>query len=289
VVQRTTWCTQALTAVKRRMSFPAGSRWPLWLSVSTALALVTLVLLVAVAITAVTRDNAPGRILMLPLVLVVPGYALTAAVFPKRSLGVPERLVFSLGLSLVIVVLGGLLLNWTPFGLRASSWAVLLSGITLGAGVVALVRRQGQRAPTSRWVRFGGVGLAFRQGLLMGLAAMVVCAAIAVSRISAAQQAFPGFTQLWILPAGTANAKDALRLGVRNMEATATVYSLSVSANGKVVKVWRKIDLKPHERWEAILVLPQIGRPGAARVEARLYRARAPATIYRHDVLWLGI
>ena len=268
-----------------------GLQWRHWLPVSTVLlpfALLTLVLLVVVAISAVTPDNMPGRILTLPLVLVVPGYALTAAVFPKRSLGVPERLVLSLGLSLVIVVLGGLLLNLTPFGLRASSWAVLLCGITLSAGAVALVRGQGQSVFATGWFQFGGGGLTRRQGLMVGLAAVVVCAAVAVSSISAARQPFPGFTQLWILPAGRADAKGAVRLGVSNMEATAMEYSLTVNADGKVVKVWPTIDLKPHQKWEARFVLPQIGQAGAARVEARLYRTKAPTAIYRHVVLWLG-
>jgi hypothetical protein len=85
------------------------------------LALLPLVLLVVVVFTIVTPDHVPGRILTLPLVLVLPGYAVTAALFPNRSLGVPERLVFSLGLSVAIVVLGGLLLNVTPFGVRAEA------------------------------------------------------------------------------------------------------------------------------------------------------------------------
>src|SRR5260370_13244709 len=281
---------------------------------SVDILVIIVITIVAVALAfVVPPDSVPGRILTLPLVLVLPGYALMASVFPKRSLGAVECLVFSLGLSLVIVVLGGLVLNWTPFGLRASSWSLLLGSITLGACAVALARRRGLRtchAERTRSIsalfrtchaermrsisalygllRIKGVGLTFRQGLLLGMAVVIICGAIAISNIGAAQQPFPGFTQLWNLPAGGANPKNAVRLGVSNMESTAMEYSLAVNVDGKVVKLWPSIDLKPSEKWETTLMLPQTAHIGAVRVEVVLYRTNAPATIYRHVVLWLG-
>ena len=249
-------------------------------------AVIAFTIVAAVLALLVPADIVLIRILTLPLVLVLPGYALTSALFPNRSLGVPERLVFSLGLSLSIVILGGLALNWTPFGLRASSWAVLLSGITLGASAVALVRRQEQSMSAPGWLRVGNVGFTLRRGLLLGLAAAIVCGAVAVSIIGAERQSYAGFTELWILPAGGANAENAVRLGVSNMESTAREYRLDVNVDGKVVKEWSAIDLEPNKKWEATLVLLPTG--SVTRVEADLYRADAPTTIYRHVVLWLG-
>jgi uncharacterized membrane protein len=253
-------------------------------------------ILVVVAITivavtlafTVTPDNVAARILTLPLVLILPGYALISAVFPSRVLGIPERLLFSLSLSLVIVVLGGLVLNWTPFGLRASSWSVLLGGITLSASAVALLRRREQDINGSEWLRIKGIGLTFRQWLLLSLAVVITCGAIVVSMIGAARQPFPGFTQLWILPMGRTNPKNAVRLGVRNMESTVMEYRLDVDMDGKVVKVWPSIGLRPNEQWEATLVLPQTSNADGTQVEAILYRADTPTQIYRHVVLWLG-
>jgi len=247
-----------------------------------------------VAITLVAAVSAllvpPGvvliRISALPLVLVLPGYALTCALFHNRSLGVAERLVYSLGLSLVVVILGGLVLNLTQFGLRASSWAVLLAGITLGASAVALVRRRGQSTPAPGWLRAGNVGLTWRQGLLLGLAATIACGAVAVSVVGAERQSYAGFTQLWILQAGGSNAGTVVRLGVRNKESTAVEYRLDVNVDGKLVKEWPAIDLEQNGQWEATLVLPPTG--SATSVEADLYRTDAPAAIYRHVVLWLS-
>src|SRR5579864_2909291 len=196
----------------------------------------------------------PGRILTLPLGLVLPGYALTCALFPRREFGIPERLVFNLALSLVSLILGGLLLNLTPWGLRSGSWAVFLGSITLGACAVALVRRRGQNISTSGWLRSGNIGLNFRQGLLLGLAGLIVCGAVAVPIIGAERQPYPGFTQLWILPAGGANAKNAVSLGVDNMESTTMEYRLAVNVDSKVVKEWPSIDLNPNEKWEVTLL-----------------------------------
>jgi uncharacterized membrane protein len=243
----------------------------------------------AVALTfIVPPDNVPGRILALPLVLLLPGYALTSALFAGRAPGFAERLVFSLGLSLVIVVLGGLALNWTPFGLQADSWSVLLSGITLGACAITLVRRREQSISASRWSAVGNTGLTFRQGLLLSQAVVVVLGAMIVSYIGAAQQPLPGFSQLWMLPVSGAKSGNAVRLGVSNMELTTMQYSLDVSMGDKLIKDWPSISLKPNEKWQATLVLPQILPAGTTRVEAALYRKDAPTKIYRHVVLWLG-
>lgn len=249
---------------------------------------VTILTSIAVVLTfTVSPDSVPVRILSLPLVLVLPGYALLAALFPRQVFGLPVYLVFSLGLSLAIVILGGLVLNLTPFGLRASSWVVFLSCITLGACAVALLRRRGQSLST-RWLGVGPIGLTFRQGLLLALAALILCGAVAMSIIGAEQQPRPGFTQLWILPvSGASHAKNVVRLGVSNKESKATGYRLSVNINGKVVKEWRSLDLNSNEKWEVTLVLPQSGHIGTARVEAMLYRTDTPTTVYRHVVLWL--
>lgn len=252
------------------------------------LVVIVLTIIVLVLAFVLPPDWVPGRILTLPLVLVLPGYALTSALFSMPVPEVPKRLVLSLGLSLVIVVLGGLMLNLTPWGLSTGSWAVYLSGITLGSSAIALVLRRRQSIPASGWLRVGNIGLNFRQRLLLGLAALIVCGAVVVSIIGAEQQPYPGFTQLWVLPSSGANPKNAVLLGVSNMELTTMEYRLAVNVDGKVVKEWPSINLNSHEKWEATLLLPQTGSVGTAKVEADLYRVNAPTTIYRYVVLWLG-
>ena len=232
-----------------------------------------------------------STLLALPMVLALPGYAVVTALFPRRVMGRVEQVVLSLGLSLAIAVLGGFALNWTSSGLRSSSWAMLLSGITIGGCIVGLARQHGHLMPDIEGLRTEhlGVGLTWRQVLLGGLAMVIVGGALTLSTMGAAQQQrAQRFTQLWILPASGAQAKSAVHIGIRNMEQATVTYSLDLTVDGKVATVWPAIPLRPDEQWEATFALPASDQTAARRVEAVLYRADMPHAVYRHVVLSLG-
>ncbi len=75
-------------------------------------------------------------------VLFIPGYVTIEALFPKgRELDVIERVALSLGLSLALVPLIGLLLNFTPWGIRLEPIVSSLTIFTGALGLVALGRR----------------------------------------------------------------------------------------------------------------------------------------------------
>jgi len=83
-------------------------------------------------------------ILGLLLVLFLPGYSLIAALFPRKDdLDGIERIALSFGLSIAVVPLLGLALNYTPFGIRLVPVLVVLSMFTVSIAVVAGVRRLG--------------------------------------------------------------------------------------------------------------------------------------------------
>lgn len=232
-------------------------------------------------------------ILALPLVLVVPGYALTLALMPQPRLGAGERLVHSLGLSLALAALGGFVLNWTPWGLRPQPWAALLALTTLGSGAVAWARRSPSTSqPVARVpVTTAPSGDAQRSrgrpalpALLLALATVVVGAAWWTARGGAAQQASAGFTQLWALPAPEGDALT-VRLGVRSQEPAPVSYRLRLEVEGELIQEWPAVALAPGEQWEAVATLsPPQGAAGP--VTALLYRADAPETAYRHVQLW---
>jgi hypothetical protein len=75
------------------------------------------------------------------LVLFLPGYALIEALYPKRELDELTRFALSIGLSLALVPLIGLVLNYTPFGIRLIPVALSLAGLTVILLVVALTRK----------------------------------------------------------------------------------------------------------------------------------------------------
>jgi uncharacterized membrane protein len=218
-------------------------------------------------------------VLTLPLVLALPGYALTTAILPNRTLGFPERLAFSLGLSLAVGVLGGLALNLTPWGLQTNSWALLLSGFTIGAACIALLRRTGRA--DIRQMRFK---LGIYQGLPLAVAVAVAGAALAVAINGAIRHPSQGFTQLWILPANGATT-DVVQLGVSNMEMKAMTYRVQLMIGDMVVGDWEQVELQHGQNWTTEFALPVKGS-GVEIVEAELYRLDAPETIYRRVKLW---
>jgi uncharacterized membrane protein len=72
------------------------------------------------------------------LVLFLPGYSLIEAVYPKREIDELTRLALSIGLSLALVPLVGLALNYTPFGVRLIPLTISLAGLTVFLLLVAL-------------------------------------------------------------------------------------------------------------------------------------------------------
>lgn len=94
--------------------------------------------------------------------LFAPGYALIAALFPeqgeqpdtepdsdseerrlslRRGIDGIERVALSFGLSIAVVPLIGLVLNFTPWGIRLAPIMIGVSGITVAAVAVAAHRR----------------------------------------------------------------------------------------------------------------------------------------------------
>jgi uncharacterized membrane protein len=78
----------------------------------------------------------------IPMVLFVPGYALIAALFPgTKDLDGIERAALSFGLSIAIVPLIGLVLNYTPWGIRLDPIVASLCIVTILLCIIAQYRR----------------------------------------------------------------------------------------------------------------------------------------------------
>jgi hypothetical protein len=77
-------------------------------------------------------------------VLYLPGSMLIEALYSKAGdLGGLERVALSIGLSLALVPLIGLILNFTPWGIRLVPVTISLALVTLAMAVVALYRKFG--------------------------------------------------------------------------------------------------------------------------------------------------
>ena len=89
------------------------------------------------------NEISPIRIILgLPLVLFLPGYSLIATLFPRKDdLDAIERVALSFGLSIAVVPLMCLTLNYTPFGIRLLPILTVLSVFTVSLAICAYVRR----------------------------------------------------------------------------------------------------------------------------------------------------
>jgi len=73
-------------------------------------------------------------------VLFLPGYSFTKALFPTKEWDIIERTALSIGLSLALVALIGLLLNYTPWGIATTPGTLSLLSITIISATVGIVR-----------------------------------------------------------------------------------------------------------------------------------------------------
>lgn len=83
-------------------------------------------------------------------ILWVPGYTFIRALFPQneptetnaRNLDIIERIALSLGMSIALVPIVGLLLNYTPWGIRLTPIVLSLLALTLIFATVAVMRER---------------------------------------------------------------------------------------------------------------------------------------------------
>jgi len=73
-------------------------------------------------------------------VLCLPGYSFIKALFPAREFDSIERVALSIGMSLALVPITGLLLNYTPWGIRTTPIALSLLALTITFATAAVMR-----------------------------------------------------------------------------------------------------------------------------------------------------
>ena len=222
----------------------------------------------------------------LPLALFLPGYALTAAIFARRELGSAQRLVLSLGLSLALLALGGLLLNYMPGGIGAVSWTVLLLLVVLGAALAAALRRPDAAgtgsAPLWPQLRLTAAGI----GLLLGGLACTAAALAITFTVHSAKHA-DGYTALWLLPPTPRDAaQGGARVGVDSEEQGPRAYRLQIRVGGRPAEIVRRFSLEPGET--RVLKLRPPSRSRAAPVRAKLFLQNEPGEVYRRVSGWLA-
>jgi hypothetical protein len=238
---------------------------------------VALYTLVGVLTTALNLQIPMLRVVFtLPLVLLLPGYALMATLFPRRLPRPTERLVMTLVLSIASTGIIGLLLNYSPHGLTTWAWLVALPGVIWGACLIAAMRRLLAR---SNHLTFH-VPMLRRYATISLLMLCFMGVTIAVARRGEAAQPRPSFSALSVVR----RASDTLTIGVLNAEQSATTYQLTFVLNGVEIKRIAPFVVESEDSTEILFPLPN-GASG--KLEILLSKAAAPERIYRSTIIWL--
>lgn len=89
-------------------------------------------------------NNALRVVLGIPIVIFIPGYLLVCVLFPgkktEKGLDVVEKIALSLGISIAIVPLIGIVLNYTPWGIALEPIILSLGAFIFIVGSIAIVR-----------------------------------------------------------------------------------------------------------------------------------------------------
>jgi len=107
---------------------------------------VTVVLIIAsvIAVFAIPENAYPivylRYVLGIILVLWLPGYSLTRALFPEKELDNIERTALSIGMSLALVPIAGLILYYTPWGIETIPVTLSLLALTATFATAAIIR-----------------------------------------------------------------------------------------------------------------------------------------------------
>ena len=104
---------------------------------------VVMVLAALLLIVALTVSSGLLRIVLgLAFVLFLPGYVIASALFPKaEDIDSIERIALSFGISIAVVPLIGLLLNYSPWGIKLYPILVSMFLLIVSVSIIAWFRR----------------------------------------------------------------------------------------------------------------------------------------------------
>lgn len=224
-------------------------------------------------------DEVLSLLFLAPLAFFLTGFAILAAALPRWRPEPALRAAASLGVSLAVLALGGILLNFLG-GLRPLPWALLLVLIVIGCCRWAALARP---ARSARRLTMPVARLTVPSTLVIASGLLAACAGVAVAFHPVSADKAEGFTELWLR---TSAAPGAVAVGVGNQEHQTTKYGLIARFAGARPAVLH-VELRPGER--DLLTMPVRGRTrsGPIEVAVTLYREGFPNQPYRRVSGWV--
>lgn len=268
--------------------------------------LVVIVVSLALVPLAVLGGGPVSLALGLIFVLFFPGYTLIAALFPRRGdLDGVQRLALSFGLSIAVVPLIGLILNYTPWGIGLYPVLVsVLVFIFVMAGVAWYRRRRLPREQRfelqfrPRLSQFWG-----RQNrwdrVLIGLLVVAIIGTIGMLvYVTQTPKVEERFTEFYILgPEGKAEnypgvlvlgEEAKVTVGIVNREQEVTEYNVKILIEGQKVEEVGAIALAHEEKWEQEVSFAPTEVGEKQKVEFQLYKGNG-SKAYHALNLWIDV
>ena len=215
----------------------------------------------------------------LPLVFFFPGF-LTLRLFYDRPLSKLDGVVYTLGLSLVIVISAGFVLHM--IGQMATiPWAIVLTGVSAIAWRARrwLPRPLAEDQQNSASWTFSKLEVA-----MLTCAVILTAGALMVDRREAMAHSEFKFTEFWMV-ANSPGSPNDLTLGLTNKEGEAASYDIEYMVDGQLAGRWPTVSLKPGETWTSDLRVGFTSR--TQRVEAWLFKNHNHSAVYR--TVWADI
>jgi uncharacterized membrane protein len=255
------------------------------------------------------------NILGLPLVLFLPGYALIAALFPAKSdLDGIERIALSFGLSIAVVPLIGLGLNYTPWGIRLLPILISLSIFTVVMCGIAYIRREALPDTEAFEVPFKEIALSLKteifksseskmdRVLTIVLVLSILLSVVTLIYVIVSPKEGEHFTEFYILGPGgkadnyptnyTLGQNGTVIVGVVNHEYRPVNYTMQMKLENKSLNLpenLQRINLAHNETFkEPLEIIPPFeGRN--MKLEFLLFNDTDKKVPYRDLHLWINV
>lgn len=250
-------------------------------------------------------SNVLRIILGLPFILFFPGYALMAALFPKKEgIGSIERLTLSLAMSFVTVSLIGLIFNYTPWGIRLEPMLYSIASFIFITSVIAWFRRRRLLWEERFGIEFHLVLPSWRMGIgdkaLSIILVLAILGALGVAGyVIATPKAGDKFTDFYILglKEQAADYPKELRVGeegrvivgIANHEYETVNYRIEVRINGARNNEVKPIVLEHNEKWEEIVSFSLSEPREDQKVEFFLYKNGEVEPCLKPLHLWVDV
>ncbi len=227
-------------------------------------------------------------VLGLPFVLFFPGYVLLAALYPKQgSISGISMTALGFGLSLAIVPLIGLSLNYMPWGITLQSILYSESVYIIIMSIIAWFRRRQQPEPERFRVEFildfSGI---WSPGVLNKILSIALVFAVlgvlgTLGYVIAKPKVDEKFTEFYILGEGgkaqnyprelDADERASVTVGIINHEYQVTAYVVEVKVEEITTDKAGPLTLAHEEKWESEMIFSS-ATIGRQKVEFFLYR-----------------